>query len=281
MPGSPPSASTQGLNHRRRPAGRMASAAAFALIARILGERRRRFLPAQAVQVRRPRQLRRHTSASNSRISRSLPALCVAMTILPVICAMRCLLRAKSSGHRQLLHFDQLARRPCARAPASWCSCASVKGGFRPLRRCPGSGQMPPVAGHDEIGVRMGLGDLRHNRDRAPASPLATPQEIAATLIAQHFAASMIARPSSIAGNHAAPPSAPVIEAVRVPPSAWITSQSMVIWRSPSAYKIDDRRAGATEQALDFRPCGRPACRRWLRGACARGSRAAAWHIRR
>ena len=28
---------------------------------------------------------------------------------------------------------------------------------------------------------------------------------------------------------------APVIEAVRVPPSAWITSQSMVIWRSPSA----------------------------------------------
>ena len=28
---------------------------------------------------------------------------------------------------------------------------------------------------------------------------------------------------------------APVIAAVRVPPSAWITSQSMVIWRSPSA----------------------------------------------
>src|SRR5581483_4930897 len=28
---------------------------------------------------------------------------------------------------------------------------------------------------------------------------------------------------------------APVIEAVRVPPSAWMTSQSMVIWRSPSA----------------------------------------------
>ena len=28
---------------------------------------------------------------------------------------------------------------------------------------------------------------------------------------------------------------APVIEAVRVPPSAWMTSQSMVICRSPSA----------------------------------------------
>ncbi len=28
---------------------------------------------------------------------------------------------------------------------------------------------------------------------------------------------------------------APVIDAVRVPPSAWITSQSTVIWRSPSA----------------------------------------------
>ena len=30
---------------------------------------------------------------------------------------------------------------------------------------------------------------------------------------------------------------APVIAAVRVPPSAWITSQSTVIWRSPSAVR--------------------------------------------
>src|SRR5580658_8718654 len=35
---------------------------------------------------------------------------------------------------------------------------------------------------------------------------------------------------------------APVIEAVRVPPSAWITSQSMVIWRSPSALRSTTER---------------------------------------
>ena len=35
---------------------------------------------------------------------------------------------------------------------------------------------------------------------------------------------------------------APVIEAVRVPPSAWITSQSMVIWRSPSACRSTTER---------------------------------------
>ena len=45
---------------------------------------------------------------------------------------------------------------------------------------------------------------------------------------------------------------APVIEAVRVPPSAWITSQSTVIWRSPSAGKIDDGAQAAADQPLDF-----------------------------
>src|SRR6185503_14681350 len=35
---------------------------------------------------------------------------------------------------------------------------------------------------------------------------------------------------------------APVIEAVRVPPSAWMTSQSMVIWRSPMATRSTTER---------------------------------------
>ena len=35
---------------------------------------------------------------------------------------------------------------------------------------------------------------------------------------------------------------APVMEAVRVPPSAWITSQSMVICRSPSATRSTTER---------------------------------------
>ncbi len=45
---------------------------------------------------------------------------------------------------------------------------------------------------------------------------------------------------------------APVIAAVRVPPSAWMTSQSIVIWRSPSACEIDHGAQGAADQTLDF-----------------------------
>ena len=45
---------------------------------------------------------------------------------------------------------------------------------------------------------------------------------------------------------------APVIEAVRVPPSAWITSQSMVIWRSPSACRSITERKRAADQPLDL-----------------------------
>ena len=45
---------------------------------------------------------------------------------------------------------------------------------------------------------------------------------------------------------------APVIEAVRVPPSAWITSQSMVICRSPSACRSTTERKRAADQPLDF-----------------------------
>ena len=45
---------------------------------------------------------------------------------------------------------------------------------------------------------------------------------------------------------------APVIEAVRVPPSAWITSQSTVICRSPSAGEVDHRAQRAPDQALDL-----------------------------
>ena len=45
---------------------------------------------------------------------------------------------------------------------------------------------------------------------------------------------------------------APVIEAVRVPPSAWSTSQSTVIWRSPSASRSSVARKRAADQALDF-----------------------------
>lgn len=40
--------------------------------------------------------------------------------------------------------------------------------------------------------------------------------------------------------------------AQRVPPSAWRTSQSSVIWRSPSAGEIGDSTQAAADEALNF-----------------------------
>ena len=45
---------------------------------------------------------------------------------------------------------------------------------------------------------------------------------------------------------------APEIDAVRVPPSAWMTSQSTMIWRSPSLGRSTTARRLAADQALDF-----------------------------
>jgi hypothetical protein len=45
---------------------------------------------------------------------------------------------------------------------------------------------------------------------------------------------------------------APEIAAVRVPPSAWMTSQSRVICRSPERLEIDHGAQAAADQALDF-----------------------------
>ncbi len=45
---------------------------------------------------------------------------------------------------------------------------------------------------------------------------------------------------------------APEIAAVRVPPSAWMTSQSTMIWRSPSALQVDHGAQRAADQPLDF-----------------------------
>ena len=60
------------------------------------------------------------------------------------------------------------------------------------------------------------------------------PQEIAATW-SRSGTVRMISRFFIQVRQSCSATQPPVIEAVRVPPSAWITSQSMVIWRSPSA----------------------------------------------
>ena len=71
----------------------------------------------------------------------------------------------------------------------------------------------------------------------------------------------------------------PVIAAVRVPPSAWMTSQSIRIWRSPSAGEVDDGAERAPDQLAGFPASGQIACRRRLRDGCVRWWRAAACRI--
>src|ERR1700682_5935288 len=61
------------------------------------------------------------------------------------------------------------------------------------------------------------------------------PQEIAATLSRSTLLLLIMLRVFIQEMQSASATQAPVMEAVRVPPSAWITSQSTVIWRSPSA----------------------------------------------
>ena len=68
---------------------------------------------------------------------------------------------------------------------------------------------------------------------------------------------------------------APVIEAVRVPPSAWITSQSMVIWRSPSACRsMTERKLRPISRWISTvrPPCLPALASRRVRSEVARGS---------
>ena len=73
----------------------------------------------------------------------------------------------------------------------------------------------------------------------------------------------------------------PVIEAVRVPPSAWMTSQSIQIVRSPSSFSCVDRAQRSADQPLDLlRPAAdlagaspRAACGSWSRAAACRTPR--------
>ena len=57
---------------------------------------------------------------------------------------------------------------------------------------------------------------------------------------------------SSLAMASCTATKAPVMLAVRVPPSAWITSQSICRVRSPSSCRSIDRAQRAADQALDF-----------------------------
>ena len=64
---------------------------------------------------------------------------------------------------------------------------------------------------------------------------------------------------------------APVMAAVRVPPSAWITSQSISDLPLAQRLHVDHRPQGAADQALDFLRAARLLARRGLAPAAGVG----------
>jgi len=120
---------------------------------------------------------------------------------------------------------------PCRARVNSCSNSPRVKPRFSPVAWI---STMSAGAGQHEIGVGLGLAvflivQVQHGWFSN------TPQEMAATW---SRIGSVLMTPSSrryrVARRRAT--QAPVIEAVRVPPSAWITSQSMEICRSPRAF---------------------------------------------
>ena len=84
----------------------------------------------------------------------------------------------------------------------------------------------------------------------------------------------MIERPCIHLRQSCSATQAPVIEAVRVPPSACSTSQSSVIWRSPEGLQIGDGAQAAADQALNLlRAAGLLAGRRFAPRARVRRAR--------
>ena len=103
--------------------------------------------------------------------------------------------------------------------------------------------------GHDEIGIGLGLGilgviEIEHRRALIDAAGHR------GDVVAQRLAAS-ISRVFIQAMQSCSATQAPVIDAVRVPPSAWMTSQSTV---SVARRALRDRqwRAGPPDQPLDL-----------------------------
>ena len=123
------------------------------------------------------------------------------------------------------------------------------------------------AAGHHDVHVGVAPRSPRRSRGRAPATPSTMPTETAATwprsgICARSRPARAASRPRRRARR-----SAPVIAAVRVPPSACSTSQSSVIVRSPSALQVDHRAQRCGRSGAGSPACGRSACRAPLRAA--------------
>ena len=154
-------------------------AAATAFIRGVGREARRRSPRARAGRVRRPTPRRCRTAPRARAISRTLPGLWVAITSWPVIRrCMRSVYRVGAllqSRHGQLLQIAPARRCPCGRAPSARSNCSWLNG---VVSAVPCTSTMPPDAGHDEIGVGVGLGILgiievehRPRRHRARTTP--------------------------------------------------------------------------------------------------------------
>ena len=134
-------------------------------------------------------------------------------------------------------------------------------------------------AGHDEIGVGVGLrilGIVEIEHRRAVADAAGDRRHVIAQRIgAQHFArlhpGDAIVQRDPAAGDRGGAGAAVGLDHVAVDGDLPLAERR----------KIDDRAQAAADQALDLDACGRPACRRRPRGACARAWRAAACRIRR
>ena len=83
----------------------------------------------------------------------------------------------------------------------------------------------------------------RRSRGPAPGRPVEDAAGDRRDLVDDRVASSACLRPAGSCVASFSATQAPVIAAVRVPPSAWITSQSRVIWRSPRAFRSTTARS--------------------------------------
>ena len=135
------------------------------------------------------------------------------------------------------------------RAPAP-----AARGNASSRERLPLGGALnfddPARAGHHEIGIGRGgrILDIVEIEHRLAAMDAARyRRDMILERVALRTSPASHPREASWSATQS-----PVIAAVRVPPSAWMTSQSRVICRSPERDEVDHRAQRPADQPLDF-----------------------------
>ena len=262
-PGAPPSASTH------KPG--------------VVGDRRVRRSPAPRGAPWPARSRRRSSAARRLRRCQARPATPVrgrsgANSACSSPSFRRCRRQHQPHGRRQSAVF-------CARRSVRGCPCrpaASARSSRRARtprpRPCPAT-RRSRRRRSSRRSCRCRRPSPRCTRGRAAAYPCTMPTDTAATKSRIGDASSRPRSRSQLTASCAAT-KAPVIAAVRVPPSAWSTSQSSEIVRSPRAVRSNTQRS--ERPIRRWISCVRPLCLPAPpRGRCACGSRAAACRTRR